>query len=92
MTTHIQVLQKQELVTRGPYARIRHPAYTSVIIMALAATLLYLNLIMFLGFLAIFAIAYKRAVLEENLLASEEGFGQEYRDYMEKTGRFLPRL
>jgi protein-S-isoprenylcysteine O-methyltransferase Ste14 len=92
MDTHIQVLQKHELVTRGPYSRIRHPAYTSAIIIALASTLLFFNLIMFLAFVAILAIAYKRAVLEEELLASEDGFGQDYRDYMKKTGRFLPRL
>jgi protein-S-isoprenylcysteine O-methyltransferase Ste14 len=92
MDTHIQVLQKHELVTRGPYSRIRHPAYTSAIIGALANTLLYLNIIMLIDFLAILAIAHKRAVLEEELLASEDGFGQDYRDYMGKTGRFLPRL
>ncbi len=92
MTPRIEVMQKHELVTRGPYSRIRHPTYTSIIMMALASTLLFLNIIMFIAFLAIFAIAYKRAVLEENLLASEDGFGQDYRDYMKKTGRFLPRL
>ena len=92
MDTHIQVVEKHELVTRGPYSRIRHPAYTSAIIIALASTLLFFNLIMFLAFVAILAIAYKRAVLEENLLASEDGFGQDYREYMKKTGRFLPRL
>jgi protein-S-isoprenylcysteine O-methyltransferase Ste14 len=92
MDTHIQVLQKHELVTRGPYSHIRHPAYTSAIIGFLANTLLYLNIIMVIAFLAVLAIAYKRAVLEEELLASEDGFGQAYRDYMKKTGRFLPRL
>jgi protein-S-isoprenylcysteine O-methyltransferase Ste14 len=92
MDTHIQVLQKHELVTRGPYSRIRHPTYTNSIIRALGGTLLFLNLIFLILFLAIFAIAYRRAVLEEKLLASEDGFGQEYRDYMKKTGRFLPRL
>jgi protein-S-isoprenylcysteine O-methyltransferase Ste14 len=92
MNTHIQVVQKHKLVTRGPYSRIRHPAYTSAIVFALASALLYLNLIWFIVFLAMFAIAYKRAVLEEELLASEDGFGQDYRNYMKKTGRFLPRL
>ena len=92
MIPPIQVLEKHELVTQGPYSRIRHPAYTSAIIMALASTLLFFNLIIFLAFVAILAIAYKRAVLEEELLASEDGFGQDYRDYMKKTGRFLPRL
>jgi protein-S-isoprenylcysteine O-methyltransferase Ste14 len=92
MDTHIQVLQKHELVTRGPYSRIRHPGYTSAIFAALAYVLLYLNVITLIVFLAVLATAYKRAVLEEELLASEDGFGQEYRDYMKRTGRFLPRL
>jgi protein-S-isoprenylcysteine O-methyltransferase Ste14 len=92
MDTHIQVLQKHELVTRGPYSRIRHPAYTGGMIFFLASTLLYLNAIMLIALLAAWAIVYKRAVLEEKLLASEDGFGQEYRDYMKRTGRFLPRL
>jgi protein-S-isoprenylcysteine O-methyltransferase Ste14 len=92
MDTHIQVLQKHELVTKGPYSRIRHPAYTSAIIGALAYALLYLNIILLIALVAVLAIAYKRAVLEEELLASEDGFGQDYRDYMKRTGRFLPRL
>ncbi|HXZ98469.1 MAG TPA: isoprenylcysteine carboxylmethyltransferase family protein [Candidatus Acidoferrum sp.] len=92
MDTHIQVLQKHELVTSGPYSRIRHPSYTSAMIFFLANTLLYLNIIMLIAFLAVVAIVYKRAILEEELLASEDGFGQEYRDYMKRTGRFLPRL
>ena len=92
MDTHIQVLQKHELVTKGPYSRIRHPAYTSAIIGALAYALLYLNIILLIALVAVLTIAYKRAVLEEELLASEDGFGQDYRDYMKRTGRFLPRL
>jgi protein-S-isoprenylcysteine O-methyltransferase Ste14 len=47
---------------------------------------------MLIVFLAVLAIAHKRAGLEEELLASEDGFGQTYRVYMKKTGRFLPRL
>jgi protein-S-isoprenylcysteine O-methyltransferase Ste14 len=34
----------------------------------------------------------KKAVLEEELLASEEEFGQAYHDYVLKTRRFLPKL
>jgi protein-S-isoprenylcysteine O-methyltransferase Ste14 len=59
---------------------------------ALAFALLFLHAVPIIGFLACFGIAYKKALLEEELLASEDGFGQDYRDYMLKTGRFLPRL
>ena len=50
----------------------------------------YLNIIPLIAFLDVLAIEHKKAVLEEELLASGDGFGQEYRDYVKKTGRFLP--
>ena len=92
MRPHIEVMEKHELVTRGPYSRIRHPTYTGIILMFLACTLLFLNIILIVSFLAILGMAYRKAVLEEELLSSEKGFGQQYRDYMMKTGRFLPKL
>ena len=54
-------------------------------LMVLGVTLLFLNVVLIVGFLAMVVIAYKKAVLEEELLASEEGFGHAYRDYMLKT-------
>ena len=92
MRPHIEVMEKHELVTRGIYSRIRHPTYTGIVLMFLACTLLFLHTVLFVCFLAILGMAYRKAVLEEKLLSSEKGFGQEYRDYMLKTGRFLPRL
>ena len=92
MRPSIEVMEKHELVTRGPYSHIRHPLYTSIMLMTLAPALLLLHIVLVMGFLACVCIAYRRAVLEEELLASEEGFGKDYSDYMKKTGRFLPRL
>jgi protein-S-isoprenylcysteine O-methyltransferase Ste14 len=92
MRPHTEVMEKQELVTREPYSRIRHPTYTGAMLMALALALLFLHAVPIIGFLACFGIACKKAVLEEELLASEEAFGQSYRDYMLKTGRFLPKF
>lgn len=92
MRPKIEVMEKHDLVTKGPYSRIRHPTYTGIVMMALASALLFLHVIPVLGLVACFGIAYKKAVLEEELLASEDGFGQAYRDYMLKTGRFLPKL
>ena len=88
----IEVLDKHGLVTSGPYSRVRHPVYTGALLMVLGVTLLLLNVVLIVGFLATVGIAYRKALLEEELLASEDGFGQAYRDYMQKTGRFLPKL
>ena len=92
MRVEIEVREEHELVTRGPYSRIRHPTYTGHLMVELAAFFLFFHPVLILGFLARAAIAYKRALMEEQLLASEAGFGQRYRDYMLRTGRFLPRL
>jgi protein-S-isoprenylcysteine O-methyltransferase Ste14 len=92
MRPSVEVREKHELVTRGPYSHIRHPLYTSIILMTLGPALLLLHIVLVVGFLACVCIVYRRAVLEEELLASENGFGQAYRDYMLKTGRFLPKL
>jgi protein-S-isoprenylcysteine O-methyltransferase Ste14 len=54
--------------------------------------LLFFNILQFISLLAWIGVAYKKAVLEEELLASEEGFGKDYSDYMLRTGRFLPKL
>jgi protein-S-isoprenylcysteine O-methyltransferase Ste14 len=92
MRPRIVVMERQELVTKGPYSRVRHPVYTGAMLLFLAPVLLYLNLVLVLLFFICVGLAYRRAVMEDELLASENGFGQAYRDYMQKTGRFLPKL
>ncbi len=92
MRPRIVVMERHELVTKGPYSRVRHPVYTGAMLLFLASALLYLNLVLVLLFFICVGLAYGRAVLEDELLASEDGFGQAYRDYMQKTGRFLPKL
>ncbi len=85
------VREKRSLITTGPYSRVRHPGYTARMIIDLGVFLLFFNALQFMGLLAWIGLAYKKAILEEELLSSEKGFGLEYRDYMSKTGRFLPK-
>jgi protein-S-isoprenylcysteine O-methyltransferase Ste14 len=92
MVIDIAVSKDHEMVTTGPYARVRHPTYTAVLLLGLSAVFVLLNLLFLLSFLLAVALATYRARLEERLLSSEEGFGRRYREYMEVTGRFLPRL
>ena len=80
-----------ELVTRGPYRWIRHPLYTNGIALLLAIGLMAANWFI-LGFTLIGSLAIRFAVvpIEERELADK--FGDQYREYMTSTGRFLPRL
>jgi protein-S-isoprenylcysteine O-methyltransferase Ste14 len=78
------------LVTTGPYRWIRHPMYTTVLILVTAVTLLTANLAIAFSGLAMFALLAARSRLEERRL--EEKFGDAYRAYQRRTGRFLPRV
>jgi protein-S-isoprenylcysteine O-methyltransferase Ste14 len=81
---------RHELVTSGPYRWIRHPLYTFGTSLFLAFGLIADNwFIAMLGVLAFLAVAIRTPQEEANLIAK---FGDEYRDYMKRTGRFLPKL
>lgn len=80
-----------ELVTRGPYARIRHPFYTSFLLAFLAA-FLSLPHVSTLACLAYAGIALTLAALREERRLAASPFGAEYRRYLAASGRFLPRL
>ena len=84
--------EKHNLITAGPYSHIRHPGYTARMIIDWGVFLLFFNALQFIGLLAWMGLAYRKAVLEEELLSSEDAFGKEYSDYMLRTGRFLPKL
>jgi protein-S-isoprenylcysteine O-methyltransferase Ste14 len=77
------------LVTWGPYRYIRHPSYMGYFLMFLSLPLIMLNPVALLpltgipGYLSV-------ARREEELLIQR--FGEEYRDYMDRTGGFLPRI
>ena len=81
---------EHKLVTGGPYRWIRHPLYTFGSSMFIAFGLMADNwFIALLGILAFIAMASRTPKEEANLIAK---FGDEYRDYMKRTGRFLPKI
>lgn len=76
------------LVTSGPYRRMRHPMYTAALILLVAAILLTANTVVAIGGVAAFVLLAARSRLEEQRLVAK--FGDEYRAYQARTGRFLP--
>jgi protein-S-isoprenylcysteine O-methyltransferase Ste14 len=79
-----------ELVTSGPYRWIRHPLYTTGIALVLAIGVMAASwFILLFGLIALASIRLVVIPLEERELVTT--FGQEYRDYMQRTGRLLPR-
>jgi protein-S-isoprenylcysteine O-methyltransferase Ste14 len=82
--------QQHQLVTSGPYRWVRHPLYTVGASLFISFGLMADNwFIATLGILAFIAMAARTPKEEANLI---EKFGDEYREYMKTTGRFLPYL
>jgi protein-S-isoprenylcysteine O-methyltransferase Ste14 len=86
----LQVNVERCLVTEGPYALIRHPMYTAMFGMGAAFALVTANWGFVLFAVAMIAGFVLRAPREEQMML--EAFGEEYRVYQQKTGRFFPRL
>lgn len=78
------------LVTSGPYRWVRHPMYSAALLLVIAATLLTTNAIVLIGGIAMFILLAARSRLEEQRLI--EKFGEAYRNYQLRTGRFLPNF
>lgn len=77
-----------ELVVSGPYRWIRHPLYTSMWLSVPGVALVSANLLPLLSGAATVAVLTFRTRREERELV--ERFGDRYRRYMSRTGRFLP--
>ena len=78
------------LVTRGAYARVRHPFYAAFLLALLGCAAAAPHPLM-LGALALGTVQlWRTARREERRLL--DAFGEEYRSYMRRTGRFMPRL
>jgi protein-S-isoprenylcysteine O-methyltransferase Ste14 len=86
------VVEGHSLITRGPYAVIRHPTYTAFILLGFSVAMIFLSYLLLGLAILVLVLASAQARAEERLLASPEGFGEEYQAYMGRTGRFLPRV
>lgn len=89
-SSSVELQREHTLVTGGVYARLRHPIYAALWLWSLAQPLLIQNWIGGLAGVITFALLYfTRVPREEQMLLDR--FGEEYRIYMKKTGRVVPR-
>ena len=83
--------REQQLVTFGPYYWVRHPLYTTGISLFVALGLMEAS-----WFMLVMATVAALLILLLVIPAEERGlvakFGEEYRAYMRRTGRLLPRM
>lgn len=86
-----RMMKEQSLVTSGPYRWIRHPIYSAFILILGSTLLISANWLIGLSWIGMTVLEVaSRIGFEETLML--EFFGEQYREYMKKTGRFAPRL
>lgn len=89
-SAQLQLKGNHHLVTTGPYAYVRHPLYLAMMGWGVAAALLTANwIIIAMCVLAIAGVLW-RVPKEEQMMV--EAFGDEYKAYMRRTGRFTPKF
>ncbi len=85
----LQLREEHHLVTNGPYARIRHPLYTAMFGYGASLALVTANWI-FISLAVLVIIGLIVRVPKEEQMMIEE-FGEQYKAYMQTTGRFFPK-
>jgi protein-S-isoprenylcysteine O-methyltransferase Ste14 len=86
----LEIQSDHQLITTGPYKRVRHPMYTVLILFFFGLSLVSANLLVIIfALLLMAAFPFWVRVEEEKMI---EVFGEEYIEYMKRTGRFFPAL
>lgn len=81
--------EDSELARHGVYARVRHPLYTSVMLVALGWSMIWQSWSALIAALGLIPFFHAKARLEERWL--RERFSG-YADYERHVPRFIPRL
>jgi protein-S-isoprenylcysteine O-methyltransferase Ste14 len=87
----LKTKKEHKLVTDGVFRTIRHPMYAAHWLWALAQAMLLQNWIAGMGMLVTFWPLYSHRITREEYMMCDR-FGDEYRDYMGRTGRLFPRF
>lgn len=85
----LQLRKEHQLITTGPYSRIRHPLYTAMLGYGMGLALVTANWVFVALVVVMIAWLPVRVSREEQMMI--EKFGDEYKAYMRSTGRFFPK-
>ena len=90
-TVTVGLREGHSLVTTGIYQYIRHPMYAAHLVWAIGQILILHNWIAGYSFIVtMLPFYFYRTRKEEEMLVAE--FGDEYREYKQKTGALFPKF
>ena len=90
ITPTVATREEHELVIDGPFRWVRHPLYATGTTFFASLSVVTANWFMGLASLSVLVMLLVRLPEEEGRLL--ERFGEEYAEYMKRTGCLLPRL
>ncbi|MBI5364343.1 MAG: isoprenylcysteine carboxylmethyltransferase family protein [Planctomycetes bacterium] len=87
----VRIQAGHELITRGPYARVRHPSYSGLILVLVGLCALFGSWLSTACILALTVppLLWRIAIEEEALAAA---FGAQWTEYARRTKRLVPFL
>jgi protein-S-isoprenylcysteine O-methyltransferase Ste14 len=87
----LEIRENHSLVDQGVYRHVRHPMYAACWLWGIAQVLLLHNWICGLSYLVSFVPMYFLRIHQEEQMMVDT-FGDQYQDYMSRTGRVIPKL
>lgn len=88
LTDTVVTRSAAQFVESGPYRFVRNPMYVGVLFLGISLGLAEGNWLVPIGAAVVFAFMAVRTPIEEKFLIAR--FGDQYRDYMRRVGRFWP--
>lgn len=89
-SARVTLKEGHRLIRSGPYAFVRHPIYTGMLVGCIGAALVVGEWRGIVAVLLLLGAHSRKAIREENLLTAE--FGDQYRAYRRSTGFLFPRF
>jgi protein-S-isoprenylcysteine O-methyltransferase Ste14 len=88
-SARVTLKEDHQLIQTGPYARVRHPIYSGLLLAMIGTGLFVGEWRALLGVFLIFLSQWLKALREEKMLISQ--FGSTYEEYRRRTGSLVPR-
>jgi protein-S-isoprenylcysteine O-methyltransferase Ste14 len=89
-SARVSIKEGHELIRTGPYARLRHPIYSGLLLASIGTALVIDKWRCVAGILLILAAFSLKARKEESMLTQQ--FGDAFAEHRRHTGFLIPRL
>jgi protein-S-isoprenylcysteine O-methyltransferase Ste14 len=89
-SARVTIKEDHRLIRTGPYARLRHPIYTGLILATIGSAMVIDRWRCVLGICLVVAGYCFKAKKEESMLTQQ--FGEAFREHQKHTGFLIPRF